>query len=41
MATIEKTIAEGRSGVMPAHKDFLGNDKAHLVSAYVYSLSQK
>ncbi len=41
METIEKTIAEGRSGVMPAHKDFLGNDKAHLVSAYVYSLSQK
>jgi len=41
LATIEKTIGEGRNGVMPAHKDFLGNDKAHLVAAYVYSLSQK
>ena len=26
---------------MPAHKEFLGNDKAHLVAAYVYSLSSK
>lgn len=41
LAAIEKTIAEGRSGVMPPHKDFLGNDKSHLVAAYVYSLSQK
>jgi cytochrome c oxidase cbb3-type subunit 3 len=41
VATIEKTISDGRSGLMPAHKDFLGNDKAHLVAAYVYSLSQK
>jgi cytochrome c oxidase cbb3-type subunit 3 len=36
---IRKTIAEGRNGNMPAHKDFLGADKAHLVAAYVYSLS--
>ena len=35
---IEQTIAKGRSGVMPAHGDFLGNDKVHLLSAYIYSL---
>ena len=24
---------------MPAHKEFLGEDKVHLLAAYVYSLS--
>lgn len=38
---IKQTIAEGRNGQMPAHADFLGEDKVHLLSAYVYSLSQK
>lgn len=38
---IRKTIAEGRNGNMPAHKDFLGADKAHLVAAYVYALSNE
>ncbi|MEE9448151.1 MAG: hypothetical protein V3V09_09335, partial [Arenicellales bacterium] len=33
------SIKHGRVGVMPAHGDFLGKDKVHLVSAYVYSLS--
>jgi cytochrome c oxidase cbb3-type subunit 3 len=37
--TIAKTISQGRNGVMPAHKDFLGEDKSHLVAAYVWSLS--
>lgn len=37
--TIMKTIADGRSGRMPAHKDFLGANKSHLLAAYVYSLS--
>jgi cytochrome c oxidase cbb3-type subunit 3 len=36
---IAKTIAQGRNGVMPAQKDFLGKDKAHLAAAYVWSLS--
>jgi len=36
---IKKTITDGRNGQMPAHKNFLGNDKAHLLAAYVYSLS--
>ena len=26
---------------MPAQEEFLGNDKVHLLAAYVYSLSHK
>jgi len=26
---------------MPAHKDRLGEDKVHILAAYVYSLSHK
>ena len=36
---IKKTITEGRNGKMPAHKNFLGEDKSHLLAAYIYSLS--
>jgi len=36
---IRQTIREGRQGKMPAHREFLGEDKAHLLAAYVYSLS--
>jgi cytochrome c oxidase cbb3-type subunit 3 len=32
------SIAKGRNGQMPPHRDFLGEDKAHLLAAYVYSL---
>jgi len=38
--TIAKTLNEGRNGQMPAHKEFLGEDKSHVLAAYVYSLSQ-
>lgn len=38
---IAKTIREGRQGEMPAHGEILGDARAHLVSAYVYSLSNK
>jgi cytochrome c oxidase cbb3-type subunit 3 len=38
-AVIE-TLYYGRNGVMPAFKDTLGEQKVHLVSAYIYSLSQ-
>lgn len=38
---ISHTIRTGRSGVMPAHKDLLSDDKIHLITAYVYSLSNK
>jgi cytochrome c oxidase cbb3-type subunit 3 len=34
------SIANGRTGKMPAHKDFLGEDKVHLLAAYIYSLSR-
>lgn len=37
---IQASIRDGRSGVMPAHKDFLGEDKVHVLAAYVYSLSK-
>ncbi|MFM4942650.1 cytochrome-c oxidase, cbb3-type subunit III [Aeromonas bivalvium] len=36
---VEETITHGRHGVMPAWKDILGEDKVHLLAAYVYSLS--
>ena len=36
---IRLTLAKGRNGVMPAHRDFLGEDKVHVLAAYVYSLS--
>jgi cytochrome c oxidase cbb3-type subunit 3 len=38
---IKETIAKGRNGKMPAHADFLGEDKVHLLAAYVYGLSHK
>jgi len=38
--TISKTIGQGRNGVMPPHREFLGEDKVHLLAAYVVSLSQ-
>jgi cytochrome c oxidase cbb3-type subunit 3 len=36
---IAKTISDGRNGRMPAHEEFLGDNKVHLLAAYVYSLS--
>ncbi|MNJ75293.1 Cbb3-type cytochrome c oxidase subunit CcoP2 [compost metagenome] len=38
-AQISQTLRHGRSGHMPAQEAFLGNDKVHLLAAYVYSLS--
>lgn len=38
-ASIIETIGKGRNSVMPAHKDFLGGAKVHILAAYVYSLS--
>jgi len=39
-ATITETITKGRQNQMPAWKEFLGDAKVHLLSAYVFSLSQ-
>jgi len=38
--TIKQTLQQGRFGKMPAHREFLGEEKAHLLAAYVYSLSK-
>ncbi len=38
---IAQTISKGRNGVMPAHGNFLGENKVHLLAAYIYSLSHK
>ena len=36
---IKESIQKGRNGKMPAHRDFLGDEKVHLLAAYIYSLS--
>jgi len=38
-ATIIEGISKGHNDVMPAHKDFLGDAKVHILAAYVWSLS--
>jgi len=40
-AAIEQTIAKGRQGLMPAHGEFLGEAKVHILAAYIYSLSHE
>ena len=39
-AAIMESITQGRKGAMPAHKGFLDESKVHLLTAYVYGLSQ-
>ena len=34
-----ETVRKGRSITMPAFSDFLGESKVHVLSAYVWSLS--
>lgn len=38
---IIESITYGRNGTMPAHKNFLGDAKVHLLAAYVYSLTHR
>ena len=38
-AALTHSIAVGRQGQMPAHKDFLGEAKVHLLATYIWSLS--
>ncbi len=40
-ATVKETLRHGRHGVMPAWKDVLGEERVHLLAAYVWSLSNK
>lgn len=39
-AQVQQTLRYGRNGRMPAQEENLGNDKVHLLAAYVYSLSR-
>ncbi len=39
LAQLQQTIRYGRNGQMPAQEQYLGNDKVHLLAAYVLSLS--
>ena len=41
LTRISQSIAKGRNGQMPAHSEFLGEAKVHLLAAYVYGLSQE
>ncbi len=38
---IMESIKIGRSGEMPPHKEFLGEEKVHVLAAYIYSLSNQ
>ena len=38
-SAIIEAITQGRNGVMPAWGDFLGEDKVHILAAYIWSLS--
>ncbi|WP_006787664.1 cytochrome-c oxidase, cbb3-type subunit III [Thiorhodospira sibirica] len=37
---ITHTINEGRHGIMPPFRDFLGEDRVHVLAAYLYGLNQ-
>jgi len=37
---IEETLVSGRNGVMPAFHELLGEDKVHVLAAYVYGLGK-
>lgn len=38
--SVKQSIAKGRIGYMPPNGEYLGEDKVHLLTAYIYSLSQ-
>lgn len=39
--TIMEAIRKGRNNVMPAFKEFLGEEKVHVLAAYIWSLSNE
>lgn len=41
IAAIQETLWQGRNGQMPAQKDLLGEDRVHVLAAYIYSLSME
>ena len=40
-ADVRHSIAEGREGRMPAHGEFLGEARVHVLAAWVWSLSKR
>lgn len=40
-AAVRHSIAEGRQGRMPAHGEFLGEARVHVLAAWVWSLSKR
>ena len=40
-AAVRESIVAGRNGVMPPHRNLLGEDRARILAAYVYSLSNE
>ncbi|MFC3607032.1 cytochrome-c oxidase, cbb3-type subunit III [Stutzerimonas tarimensis] len=40
-AQVQQTLRYGRNGHMPAQEHILGEDKVHVLAAYVYSLSRQ
>lgn len=38
ITAIKETITQGRAGVMPAFEELLGEERVHVLSAYIYSL---
>ena len=38
--SIKRAVVEGRSNQMPAHRDILGEEKSHVLAAYVLSLGR-
>jgi len=41
LGVIKHTIEQGRAGVMPAFEDLLGEERVHVLAAYLYSLDKK
>ena len=41
LETISETIAGGRQSRMPAHREFLGEEKSRILAGYVYGLTHK
>ncbi len=39
LAAISETIDTGRSGLMPAHKEFLGPERSRIIAGYVWGLT--
>ncbi len=40
LATISETITKGRENLMPAHREFLGEEKSKILAGYVLGLSK-